>query len=745
MIPDHRPGYDARIGATVCPVRRLAVTCLALVTASCLIATPAHAADRDHDRIFDDLEAQLSGSAALPVVVTLDAPASAERVAALQRVVGDLGDVERLHIVPAFSASATPDQVRALADEPGVAHVEYDAPAVPFGVSAQAGFGVTGAREELPGLDGGGLAAAVIDSGVDPSAFADLGGGKVLAFKDLTSTRTDAYDDVGHGSVIASILAGSGATGADGLGVAPGAGIVAIKVVDKNALSSLDLIAQGIQWAVDHRADYGIRVINLSLGSPDAPCPDGTDVASQAVGKAVDAGLVVVTAVGNFGPEPCTVKAPAIAPSAIGVGAMSDPGAGGFATAWYSSRGDATHPKPDVMAPGDGLVAPKPGGGFQPVSGTSAAAPFVSGLALLMLDAHPSLTPAQVKAAIVGSAIDWGPPGWDPETGAGRLDAYRALELAGSALATPPAVPSHVAWQASDDAQSDFEVADAGAPLALILTGPKALDFALLDATGTVIATPTHDMRPWPLRQQDIVIKVPAAGRYTARVRGVGAFTVDISADLAPGDVTPPALTLDTLGQTLAGNAGTAFGDFPGVVVHVRQGATELRRLGAFPLLGRWTATLDPPLPEGRYAVEAEQGDASGNVANAAAALTIEPAPTPTPTAVATASPAPTPEPTVHVDPPPKLPKVTLAVSRQKLATARRKGVVVSLGCTGTKRVELRLILGTRDVAKRSVACKPQRVVLKLDTRRLKRLKRVTLTLAARAGDRVVTKRVKLS
>jgi hypothetical protein len=99
----------------------------------------------------------------------------------------------------------------------------------------------------------------------------------------------------------------------------------------------------------------------------------------------------------------------------------------------------------------------------------------------------------------------------------------------------------------------------------------------------------------------------------------------------------------------------------------------------------------------------------------------------------------------VHVDPPPKLPKVTLSVPRQRLATARRKGVVVSLGCSGTKRVELRLIRGTRDVAKRSFACKAQRVVLKLDSRRLKGLKHVTLTLAARAGDRVVTRSVKLS
>jgi hypothetical protein len=189
----------------------------------------------------------------------------------------------------------------------------------------------------------------------------------------------------------------------------------------------------------------------------------------------------------------------------------------------------------------------------------------------------------------------------------------------------------------------------------------------------------------------------------------------------------------------------------------VRQGGRELRRLGAVPLFGRWSAPISPPLDPGTYTVQAEQGDASGNVATAAAELTVEPEPTPTPTPTetptptptptpfATVLPTPTPDPIVHVDPPPKLPKVTLSVPRQTLATARRKGVTVSVSCAGARRMELRLIRGTRDVAKRSVACKPQRVVLKLDARKLKGLKHVSLTLAVRAGDRVVTKLVKLS
>ena len=115
------------------------------------------------------------------------------------------------------------------------------------------------------------------------------------------------------------------------------------------------------------------------------------------------------------------------------------------------------------------------------------------------------------------------------------------------------------------------------------------------------------------------------------------------------------------------------------------------------------------------------------------------------PAVAAAQEPAPTPDPPVHVDPPPTLPEIALSVPRQTLAAARRKGLVVALECSGAKRVELRAIRGSRDVAKRRVACKPHRVTLSLDPRRLEGLERVSLTLAARAGDRVVTKRVTLS
>ena len=152
---------------------------------------------------------------------------------------------------------------------------------------------------------------------------------------------------------MSGILAGSGASGPEGRGVAPAASLVGVKVIDSRAQSSLGLIAQGIQWAVENRATYGIDAINLSIGDPTG-CGDGTDVASQAVDAAVAAGIVVITAAGNSGPANCTIKSPAAAESAMTVGAMADTGAGGFSHAWFSSRGPTADGriKPDISAPG---------------------------------------------------------------------------------------------------------------------------------------------------------------------------------------------------------------------------------------------------------------------------------------------------------------------------------------------------------------------------------------------------------
>jgi serine protease AprX len=240
---------------------------LAMVPTAATAATAAVHSDRDRDKIFDDLEPALAQQASRPVLVSLASPAGAAHLQRIERAVGDLGPVVRFRLVDAFSARATPRQIRALARRSDVRHVEENATVIPFGVTAQAAFGVARAREDLPALDGRGLVAAVIDSGIDTS-LPDLPPSKVLGFKDFVQDRAEPYDDAPHGSLVATILAGSGASGPEGRGVAPGASLVGVKVVDSKAQSNLGLIAQGIQWVVENRQRYGIDLINLSIGEP---------------------------------------------------------------------------------------------------------------------------------------------------------------------------------------------------------------------------------------------------------------------------------------------------------------------------------------------------------------------------------------------------------------------------------------------------------------------------------------------
>ena len=171
-------------------------------------------------------------------------------------------------------------------------------------------------------------------------------------------------------------------------------------MIDNIGMSSLGLIAQGIQWVgrepreVRNRRDEPLDRRSGRLRRRDR-------VASQAVDAAVAAGIVVVIAAGNSGPANCTVKSPGAVESALTVGAMADTGAGGFSQAFFSSRGPTADGriKPDISAAGRQRVRwPSPAAATSTSSGTSVATPFMTGTALLMLQVNPALTPAAGQA-----------------------------------------------------------------------------------------------------------------------------------------------------------------------------------------------------------------------------------------------------------------------------------------------------------------------------------------------------------
>lgn len=237
-------------------------------------------------------------------------------------------------------------QIQALQKNPMIESIQYDAPVQAdmgtagdsFGSKkAATDFGLTGDRDGNPtSYSKTDVVVAVIDTGID-GAHVDLDGGKVLAFKDFVNNRTVAYDDNGHGTHVGGIVAGTGEGNASYKGVAPGAGLVGIKVLDANGSGSMSNVDAGINWAIQNKDVYGIKVINLSLGTSGSS--NGQDSTSVAVNNAYNAGIVAAVAAGNSGPRKATIGSPGAAVNALTVSAMADVGEKGFNVASFSSRG----------------------------------------------------------------------------------------------------------------------------------------------------------------------------------------------------------------------------------------------------------------------------------------------------------------------------------------------------------------------------------------------------------------------
>lgn len=575
--------------------RPLSLLATALVAGALTSAAPAPArsfgpADRNGNRIADSLEARLDRLGAgerVRVIVSLKRRPTAAAVRRLQAAIGALDVRASYSVVPAFAATVTRRQAEQLAARPGVSRVDADGVVHAFNDTSEASFGVTKARLDAPSLDGNcngcdpaaygpeDLVAAVVDTGID-ATHVDLDGGKVLHFVDcMTATCVDAApsDDEGHGTHVAATVAGDGDGAADHRyqGVAPRAALVGVKVLDKNGSGSISTILAGIDWVVAHKADYGIEAMTLSLGMGSA-CGyelDGSDPLSLAADSAVDAGLVVTVAAGNSGPRRCTVATPAVASKVITVGAMADTGSSpdgcsrsncrnGFKEAPFSSRGPtaAGAVKPDISAPGVDITSAAAGtrDGYVAESGTSMATPFVAGLALLMLDQNPALTPEQVKQDMMGTAVDWGAPGKDNTYGAGRLDAYAALRAAGAPIAAPPAVPPHVASAGllpPPGTVFNVPVAVRGSefPLAATLLTPHGgATLTLLDPSGLPVASSAFAGSG--ADQQEVGVAAAVPGAYQIQIttfgRG-GRYALDLSGastavPSAPRNTSPPSI-----------------------------------------------------------------------------------------------------------------------------------------------------------------------------------------------------------
>jgi subtilisin family serine protease len=283
------------------------------------------------------------------------------------------------------------------------------------------------------GFDGTGVKVAVLDTGIDAS-HPDLAGA-VTAEKNFAAEAEDGLDHVGHGTHVASTIAGTGAGSAGKYrGVAPGAKLLDGKVCVMSGCAE-SWILSGMQWA----AESGAKVVNMSLGGTDTA---GIDPIEQAVNDlTAKYGVLFVVAAGNSGAyEP--VSSPASADAALAVGAVTKTGE----LADFSSRGPriGDHAvKPEISAPGVDITAARgkdsdggpPDQLYVSYSGTSMATPHVTGAAAILTQVHPQWSPEQRKAALMASAKP-NPAISVFAQGAGRVDLARAYA---QAITTTPA------------------------------------------------------------------------------------------------------------------------------------------------------------------------------------------------------------------------------------------------------------------------------------------------------------------
>ena len=363
-----------------------------------------------------------------------------------------------------------PDRLlRQMAQHPSVFRIHYDRPAAKFNYRTSVTVGTRIVRETL-GLSGAGIGVAVIDSGIatwhddltnTTSTLYPYGNQRVAKFVDFVNGRTQPYDDNGHGTHVAGIIAGNGYdSGGQKAGAAPEASVIALKVLDANGNGTVSSIIAALDWVLANHAAYNIRVVNMSVGSSIHESA-WTDPLTLAAKKVVDAGVVVVAAAGNFGRNAAGqiqyggISAPGNAPWVLTVGGSSTQGTtnrGDDVVGGFSSRGPSFidwNAKPDLVAPGAGTVSlASPGSHFYQtkasalspgtiatanlpylsLTGTSMAAPVVAGTVALMLQANPSLTPNAVKSILQYTAEDRGYNGLTE--GAGFLNAVGAVRLA---------------------------------------------------------------------------------------------------------------------------------------------------------------------------------------------------------------------------------------------------------------------------------------------------------------------------
>ena len=403
---------------------RRAPRCVAVAVLAVTAVTVTPASARPADEVMRD--------------VVVSAAGSVDRAAAAVRSVG--GRVTAYLPLIGAVAAEVPTRARFA---PGTSVVP-DRPVRATGADVAATT-AAGTVQQTIGLSdgphGAGVTVAVVDTGV--ADHPDLAG-RIVAH--INTSDSPAGDGYGHGTFVAGLIAGSGASSTGRWpGVATAARILDVQVADADGTTSLSNVLRGLQAVADRPATEGVRIVNLAMSAPTA-LPVHVDPLTRALDELWARGITVVVPAGNDGPDARTVTSPGTDPALLTVGALDEKGTatrGDDVVPAWSSRGPAAQgvAKPDVVAPGASVVSLRvPGSAIDAAhptarvgeqhfrgSGSSMATAVTAGAVAAVLAARPELAPDDVKALLMGTAYRGAGLRDADAAGLGGVDAGRAM------------------------------------------------------------------------------------------------------------------------------------------------------------------------------------------------------------------------------------------------------------------------------------------------------------------------------
>ena len=363
------------------------------------------AAQNNHHRYLD-------GDGLISVIVDFDHTPTEEDQAMLEREV-EFQTQFRYWLIDSIAGTVELSRIHEIIDLPGVVFVELDGV---LGIQMEEVVPVHGVDLvwQDTGYTGEGVTMAIIDTGIDGNhtALDDLDDDnmtddpKIVAFYDAINnpgatngTEIFPYDDNGHGTHCAGITAGTGAPNYQHIGVAPRANLVGVKVLDGGGSGSFAAVMAGMQWTVEKRHEFNIRAASMSLGALTGAI-EWTSSEEESVNRMANemmrAGVTLFIAAGNSGGT-ATIGTPGSAEDVITVGSLDKD----TSIAIYSSQGptEEGRVKPNIAFVGSSVNAPdaNTGDGYVALSGTSMATPGAAGVAVLMYQANPDLSPFDIR------------------------------------------------------------------------------------------------------------------------------------------------------------------------------------------------------------------------------------------------------------------------------------------------------------------------------------------------------------